>query len=199
MSTDVIYPPDERYTLQWLEPHDDFLSSIIPNNTDAAFKKRTRRKKPSELLLHYNYGAAAVKWWGQGAEVFQKHPGIPRPSAPVPAPMGPPKIARDRGTATQRRDRLQDAAAANITVRPSRTMHGSRKRDTARDTDRVGVGSAARAGAGEMVDSEGQARLDEDDVMLLFWGNSKAAKDRYCKKVEESTQRMMQWREQVSV
>lgn len=193
MPTNLFYPPHERYTLQWLKPYDDYLSSIIHNNTDAAFKKYTRHKKPSELLLHYNYGAAAVRWWGEGVEVFRTRPNIPRPPAPVPAPMEPPKIPRKRGTTT-----LRDAAAANTTAGPSRTTRGGQKRDAARDTDRVGVRSAAAgAGAGEMVDSEGQAQLDEDDVMLLFWGNSKAAKERYRKKVAESTQYMEQWREQV--
>jgi hypothetical protein len=31
------------------------------------------------------------------------------------------------------------------------------------------------------------AGWDEDDVMLFFWGNSKAAKERHIKKQEEST------------
>jgi hypothetical protein len=48
------------------------------------------------------------------------------------------------------------------------------------------------------VDSEGQALWDEDDVMLFFWGNSKAAKERHCKKLEESTRHMEEWREGVA-
>ena len=50
---EVSYPPDSRYTLQWLVS-DRFIEE--PN--------------PSDLLLHYNYGAAAIKWWGCGIEVL---------------------------------------------------------------------------------------------------------------------------------
>ncbi|KAJ7729221.1 hypothetical protein B0H14DRAFT_3518366 [Mycena olivaceomarginata] len=37
----------------------------VPNNKDAAFKKHSKKPKPSPLLLHYNYGVAALKWWGK--------------------------------------------------------------------------------------------------------------------------------------
>ena len=39
--------------------------------------------KPADLLLHYNYGAAAVKQWGVKSSVLTSHPDIPRPSALV--------------------------------------------------------------------------------------------------------------------
>ena len=42
--------------------------------------------KPADLLMHYNYGAAAVKHWGKNISVLTDRPGIPR-SVPVPAPM----------------------------------------------------------------------------------------------------------------
>jgi hypothetical protein len=93
---------------------------------------------------------------------------------PVPAAMRPPKITHERVGTIQK---LDDARAGRGPV-PG--------------------GSIARAGAGGMVDSEGQAQWEEDDVMLFFWGNSNAAKARYRKKVEESTQYMEQWREGVS-
>ncbi|KAJ7867348.1 hypothetical protein B0H14DRAFT_3441796 [Mycena olivaceomarginata] len=37
----------------------------VPNNKDAAFKKHSKKPKPSPLLLHYNYGVAVLKWWGK--------------------------------------------------------------------------------------------------------------------------------------
>jgi hypothetical protein len=120
------------------------------------------------LLLHYNYGAAAVKWLEQGVDVLQNRSNPPRSPVPVQAEMGPSRTKHDRAT-------------------------------TINDAGGVGVGNApAGAGAGEMVDSEDQARWDEDDVMLFLWGNSKASKDRYRKKKEESSRRMERWREGTS-
>ena len=58
--------------------------------------------------------------------------------------------------------------------------------------------SGVTVGNTEMVDSEGQAKWDEDDVMLFLWANSKAVKDRYHKKNKESTQDVDQWRHGVS-
>lgn len=56
--------------------------------------------KPSDLLLHYNYGAAAVKLWGHGIEVLHNQFNPPRPSEPqaVPAPSGPLTAIGDRTT-----------------------------------------------------------------------------------------------------
>ncbi|KAI0284686.1 hypothetical protein BGY98DRAFT_1183550 [Russula aff. rugulosa BPL654] len=36
-------------------------------------------------LLHYNYGAAAVKQWGKNTSILTNRPEVPRP--PVPAPV----------------------------------------------------------------------------------------------------------------
>jgi len=47
-------------------------------------------QKPSELLLDYNYGAAAVKLWGHGTEVLQDL------TTPVPPLVGPSKKKHDR-------------------------------------------------------------------------------------------------------
>lgn len=40
--------------------------------------------KPADLLLHYNYGAAAVKQWGRNTDILAKRSNLPRPSAPAP-------------------------------------------------------------------------------------------------------------------
>jgi hypothetical protein len=160
MHADVNYPTGSRYTLQWLKAPDQFVAPTVPNNADAAFKKNTEEPKPSELLLHYNYGAAAVKRWGRGTEILQNRPNIPRPR------------------------------------RPSRTIHDRtvaiRKREEARN--RGGARSGNTAGAGTELEEEGQAEWDEDDVMLFFWGNSKAATERHLKKVGENSRRIEQWR-----
>jgi hypothetical protein len=172
MRETVCYPSRSRYTLQWLVTPDVYEGHVVPNNSDAAFKKHSGRPKPSELLLHYNYGAAAVKCWGHGTEVLQSL-AKPRPTVPVPTPIGPSKTAHNR----------------SVTIR---------KRDAARAADGGGAGNAAAGpSTGELVESEGQATWDEDDVMLFFWGNSQAAKQRHLKKVQENTQRTEQWREGV--
>ncbi|KAF8523452.1 hypothetical protein BU17DRAFT_85740 [Hysterangium stoloniferum] len=104
----------------------------------------------------------------------------PRPPVPVPAPSGPLRTTHDRMTVI---NKLHAAWAAS----------------------RSGAGNAAAgpstAGAateeGELVDSKGQPKWDEDDVMLFFWGNSQAAREHHDKKVQENSQRMEQWREGV--
>ena len=111
---------------------------------DAAFKKATRKPKPSDLLLHYNYGAAAVKCWGRGTDLLRERARPPRPLVPFLVPT-----------------HSMDAAIRNL-----------------------------RAGTGRLVESEGQAEWDEDDVMLFLWGNSPAAKERHLKKVDENNRRM---------
>ena len=70
----------------------------FPNNNDATFMDQLLPKS-ADLLLHYNYGAAAVKQWGKNTSVLTDRPDIPRPSVPVPAPMGSTRAERDRDTA----------------------------------------------------------------------------------------------------
>jgi len=172
---DVTYPSSKRYTLQWLiQPEPTTLHFVAGNNIDATFKKETGKLKPSDLLLHYNYGAAAVQRWGHRQEVLQNRPNLPRPTAPTPAPMGPMRSQHDRSTVIQKRDaarRVDDGSDGN---------------------------AAARDGPREMLDSEEhQSGWDEDDVMLFLWGNSRAAGEHHCKKQEESTLYMEQWRQGV--
>jgi hypothetical protein len=115
--------------------------------------------KPSDLLLHYNYGAAAIKMWGRGIEVLRDHAKPLRPPPPKQVEMGPSRTTHDRRTAIQKRD-----AARNATAGPSRTTRRIRERDA----DEVGGGNAvAGPGIEGIVDSEGQAQWDEDEVMLF--------------------------------
>ncbi|EDR05166.1 uncharacterized protein LACBIDRAFT_294884 [Laccaria bicolor S238N-H82] len=165
LQTDVSYPSRSRYTLQWLIDPPPGDTNLTPNNSDAAFKKRTKKAKPSDLLLHYMYGAAAVRRWGRGTAVLTAFTTPPRPEVPVPAPAGPTKTMHDRRATILKRSKAQSTGE---------TGAGSSK------------ASKAGAGTGGLVESEGQAIWDEDDVMLFFWGNSKAAKERHLKKVGEN-------------
>ena len=154
----VSYPVHHRYTMQWLTNPDAWDIALLPNNLDAAFKTRSRKPKPSDLLLHYTYGCAAVKRWGINVDILKNFANPPRPTPRAS------KSVHDRTTAIEKRK-------------------ASRK-------------ATARAGAGEM-ESEAQVSWDEDDVVLFLWGNTPAAKERHRKKVQETTQHLEEWRENV--
>jgi hypothetical protein len=62
--------------MQWLVTGDEVIRPIIPHNSDAAFKRHTNASKPSDILLHYNYGAAAIKIWGMGKTSFGTWPNL---------------------------------------------------------------------------------------------------------------------------
>lgn len=170
----VMYPGGMRYTLQWLINQDSWSSIIAPNNVDATFKTCSQKSHPSDLLLHYNYGAAAVKRWGHGTEVLQSRPNLPRPTVPIPALMGPTRTVNNRSTVIQKRD----AAWHTSEDANGNTPAGDRSQ--------------------KVVDSEDdEPRWDEDDVMLFLWGNSQAAVERHRQKQDENTQYMEQWRQGV--
>lgn len=88
----------------------------------------------------------------------------PQPRVPVPAEAGPSKDVHDRAIAIREREEAKNRAEAG-----------------------------AGAGAG-LVEPEGPATWDEDDVMLFFWGNTKAAQERHIKKANEDARRIDQWR-----
>jgi hypothetical protein len=128
-----------------------------------------RLPKPADLLLHYNYGAAAVKQWGRNTSVLTNRPNIPRPPVPVLAPMAQTRVKHDHGISIQKRaDAMRQGGQAS---------RSKRKR---------GEGAAA--------DLEVQDGWDEDDVMLFFWGNSKAALERHAQKKQERTAYLEDWR-----
>lgn len=164
MPASVKYPLQARYTLQWLVPTTLHMRTTIPNNIDAAFKKFSRKPKPSDLLLHYNYGAAAVKRWGHGMDLLKNLTNRHRPSTPVT------KTTHDRSIAIAKRDEARDGGGAGV------------------------GNTTAGAGAGGAGASDGRVLWDEDDVMLFCWGNSRAAKERHQSNVKETTQHMEGWR-----
>jgi hypothetical protein len=166
---DVTYPHNMRYTLQWLVKPSPPMLLYVPDNIDAAFK--IHHDLPSDLLLHYNYGAAAVKLWGHGVDILQNHPNIPRPTVSAQAPTGSTRTVHDRSITTQ-------------------------KWDAAVHTTEAGAGNVAPSDQpGDIMDSgDAGAQWDEDDVMLFFWGNTQAAAERHHRRQEEVTLNIEQWR-----
>jgi hypothetical protein len=77
------------------------------------------------------------------------------------------------------------------------------KGPTKRSSDRIKLANARAkkaqqrpanvGGSAEAIDSE-QPAWDEDDVMLFFWGNSKAATQRHAKKEQEREESINKWR-----
>ncbi|KAJ6631955.1 hypothetical protein B0H10DRAFT_1937691 [Mycena sp. CBHHK59/15] len=165
-------PPTHRYTMQWLvDPLTWGTLMAIPNNNDATFHNH-HLPKPADLLLHYNYGAAAVKQWGKNISVLQDRPNIPCLLAPIAVPMGPPqKIHPCEATIKKCADHQKQQAKAG--------------RSGPQDGD---------ATADAAVESEAPNVWDEDDVMLFFWGNSKVAQERHAQKEKEHTEYMDDWR-----
>ena len=171
LDASVTYPKGVRYSLQWLATPSVMMSLVTPNNLDATFKKQTRKPKPSDLLLHYNYGAAAVKRWGHGGNLFATYENPARPK--VPESMRLSKALHDRSIAIQKWEATQGANEAGA-------ING----------DHLGV----QPGGGT-AESRERTRWDEDDIMLFFWGNSPAAIERHGKQQEQKYEYMEQWRQ----
>jgi hypothetical protein len=55
-----------------------FILDRFPNNNDAAFMNH-QLHNPADVLLHYNYGAAAVNKCGKNTSVLTNHPALVRP------------------------------------------------------------------------------------------------------------------------
>ena len=129
----------------------------FPYNIIAAFGKASESgaKKPSALLLHYNYGVAAVKLWGRKTHILEDLAKKSRPLKSVPALFGASK----------------------------QVHHDNRL------TREKALSAAEEAGTSKA------AAWDEDDVMLFFWGNSRAATARNLKVCEEKRESLEQWRQ----
>ena len=82
MPQNARYPTHECHMLQWpLNPGPTMFIMVL-NNINATFKTNSRKLKPLDLLLHYNYGATAIKWWGHGMELLKNCENYPHPSMP---------------------------------------------------------------------------------------------------------------------
>ena len=68
--------------------------------------------KPADLLLHYNYGAVAVKQWGKNTSVLSNGPGIPHPSVPELVPLAPRRGKNKQGARSERN--ISKGAAADL-------------------------------------------------------------------------------------
>jgi len=161
------YLPQSQYTLQWLTTSDEFLRTTFPNNSDAAFVSH-HKPKPSDLILHYNYGAAAVKQWGRNHGVLDNRPGLPRFQPPEPVARGPTQSV---GVCTATTSKLANAHGDVIQQQPTGPGNGG------------SMGSAAA-----------QPVWDEDDVMLFFWGNSMPSMERHTEKEREHKANINRWR-----
>ncbi|KAJ7672903.1 hypothetical protein B0H17DRAFT_947299, partial [Mycena rosella] len=161
----VKYSEKDRYTLQSLTSTDTIRDDIA-NNLDAAFKLHSKKPKPSPLLLHYNYGVAAVIWWGKGESRLHasNRPNIPRPTVPVPAPMGPRRVMHDRQVT---RDKLEHARAEDVGSRGT----GSAAGKSEQDTDRVYA----------------------EDFVLTLWASTVVARERREAEAKENAYRMERW------
>jgi hypothetical protein len=184
----VSYPENARYTLQWIvEPPDKFTARQIPSNNDATFKDHNL-PKPADLLLHYNYGAAAVKHWGKNVSVLTGRPNIPRPRVPAQAPTGLAKTLHDRNVAIGKRDDYAKRKRGEAEAEAEAEAEGGEWTG--------GLGKKRRYGVD--LEPESAEIWDEDDVMLFFWGNSQAAQERHSHKEEEQKKKLEEWRAGVS-
>lgn len=138
---------------------------MFPNNLDAAFKNR-QKPKPSDLILHYNYGAAAVKYWGRNLEVLDKDK---RPDLPHP------------------KQRQADTMVMGPTTSIGDRAEMIKKLTTAR-------AEGSQGGGIESAEGTTLEQPDEDKVMLFFWGNSMAARERHAKKEQACKETINEWR-----
>ncbi|KAF9513409.1 hypothetical protein BS47DRAFT_1344194 [Hydnum rufescens UP504] len=171
------YPPNDRYSLQWLvDPGRG--GRAVPSNLDAAFKTQSQQPPPSALLLHYIYGAAAITQWGHGSEVLKTHQHPARPKAPEPAPMGPKRSNHNRTIATQKHDAAQN----------QNQHHASKPTSDKEQTD----------GPDRTVDSEHNRQWLVEDLVYRLWLNAPDAKEYRRKEKEEKDNNVDRWRRGIS-
>ncbi|KAJ7800957.1 hypothetical protein B0H14DRAFT_2386792, partial [Mycena olivaceomarginata] len=158
LKDNVKYPEGQRYTLQWLHGSAD-EREVVPHNSDATFRNYTPIPKPSPMLLHYNYGAAAVKWWGHGANSYlaiSNQPTMPRPSVPVPAATGPIRTKRT-------------PAQLNASIQKRRT--GS-------------IGGSGSGNRNSEAERDGEV-MDPDEIVMFFWSQNPAVRERRDRETED--------------
>jgi len=183
-------PADGRFTLQLIEIMEGHVRSAVVRafyiGRDAAFAVDSGTSRPSALLLHYRYGAAALRWWGHHTDVLrtQRHT---RPQSSDPGPSyltGRPMSNHNRTTAIQKREH-------------SNTAGGSKKkRGRAPKTAVCYKDSITVDVVDEPVDD--WMEWDEDDWMAFFMYNTKAARERRQAAEEESSTNIKAWAQNVS-
>ena len=184
---DVSYPESSRYTLQWLiHPPNKSTERQIPNNTNATFKNHDLHK-PADLILHYHYGTAAVANWSRNTDVLER-PGNHHPQIPTPASMGPKKTLSDHSASIDKHEKCK---------RDSDKTEGNSQRSGQSGTKQQ-ERDAKQPREEENRESFGWGTWDADDVMLHFWANSQAARERHAQEEEERNEGMEKWRSGVS-
>src|SRR6266705_895682 len=124
------YSERERFTLQLIDILEGLDLSIVEQwcqvGRDAVFSTGTQMAKPSGLLLHYNYGAAALKWWGHHTDILQSQDAPHPPPAPAPAP-GP--TTAGPSYLTPRSASIHDRTTSiSINKRKQHSTHSSKKK-----------------------------------------------------------------------
>lgn len=199
------YPEGERFTLQLIEILDDFERSIAVEicgvGQDAAFSSGTHIAKPSGVLLHYNYGAAAVKWWGHHTDVLRS-PGPPHPPPPPPPPrrsqrrLPPPAPGPSTaGPSYHARPRPNSTNDRSVSIKK---REGLSSKSRARKKKGVQRPSAVDVADEPINEPKVWESWDEDDWMFYFMLNTKAARERHQAAKEESASNIKAWAQEVS-
>lgn len=178
------FPPNERFTLQLIDcalqslpaPTREELERVCKFGQDAAFRSDSDLPKPSGVLLHYNYGAAAVKFWGHNKDSLQcgtapaRPPPAPPPGSDTTYLSGPSTSIHDQSVAIRKRQANDNTALAGSS---------KKRKGKAREQDH---------------DDE----WDEDDCVMFFWSTSKVARERRRAAEEEFSGHMKMWASGVS-
>jgi hypothetical protein len=183
------YPEGERFTLQLIEISYAFDRSIAEQiyhvGCDAAFSTGTQIAKPSGVLLHYNYGAAAVKWWGHHTDILRSQ----NPPHPAPAPQ------RRRQLRPRPRPAPAAGPSAGLPRGPPKTRSKTRHDKNISIEKRRGKQRSANERANE---SKAWESWDEDDWMLFCRLNTKPVHERLRAAREESSSNIRAWAQDVS-
>ena len=171
------YPEGQRFTLQIIEILEGLEREIVVHackiGCDAVFSRNTPLSKPSDILLNYNYGAAAIKWWGHHTELLQSR--APRPLAPGPS------------TAPRSNLRPRPAATTSVAVK-KREGHSK-----SHNSQKKGVLDPSAADASKPWES-----WDEDDWIFYCMLNTKATRERQQAAQEESSSNVRAWAQEVA-
>jgi hypothetical protein len=191
------YPEGERFTLQLIEILEASNRPAVEEHCqvgrDAVFASDTDTAKPSGLLLHYNYGAAAVKWWGHHTDILRSrdppHPPLPPSPSPSPPPRPrqrrrldlppPPTPGPSTGIPPYLRPPATNVHDRTISIRK---RHPSEISDEVSDVNKTKVWES----------------WDEDDWMMFCRLNTKAARERRQVVEEESSSNIRTWAQEVS-
>jgi hypothetical protein len=199
------YPESERFTLQLIEILEGVDRSTVEQlcyvGRNAAFSTGTQMAKPSGLLLHYNYGAAALKWWGHHTDILRSQD-PPHPSPPLPPHRHRrrrprPRPAPARGPST--------AGPSYLTARPTYTHDrtvsiNKRGRHSTRSSKKKGVQRLSTVDVADEPINKSKAweSWDEDDWMLFCRLNTKAAHERLQAAEGECSSNIRAWAQKVS-